>query len=479
MNKSLIRYISLTVLGVEAIFLLITAFVGLLYGENQYLPYLVCGLIYGFIGLINLIFKPKKSDFTAKDGFFLAGFCWIVLSFFGALPIYFAKDIPNFVDALFEIVSGFTTTGSSCLTDIESLSRCSLFWRSFTHWIGGMGVLVFILAVLPMGGGYGIHLLKAESTGPTVGKVEAKLSDTAKILYLLYSGLTVTMILVLLITRVPLFESVTLAFATAGTGGFGIYADSIARYSNLVKIVIGVFALLFGVSFNIYYLMYIKKFKTAFKSEELNIYLIIVLLSTVSIFASIVTLYPNVFDAFTDAFFQVASIVTSTGFSTCDFNKWPEFAKTIIVILMFIGACAGSTGGGLKVSRVAILCKDAANNLRHYFTPRRIKQVRFEGKNMDSEDIGSIKSYFIIFAIVFVISMIIISFNGYDFTTNFTGVLTCINNIGPGLNAVGPAENFANFTVLSKFVFMFDMLAGRLEFIPMLALLNPIIYRKK
>lgn len=479
MNKSLIRYVSLTVLGVEAIFLLITAAVGAIYRESQFFPYLICGIIYGVIGLINTRFKPQKSEFAARDGFFIAGFCWIVLSFFGAIPIYFAKDIPNFVDALFEIVSGFTTTGSSCLNNIESLSRCSLFWRSLTHWLGGMGILVFILAVLPMGGGYGIHLLKAESTGPAVGKVEAKLSDTAKILYFLYSGLTVIMIFVLLIARVPLFESVTLSFATAGTGGFGIYADSIARYSSVVKIIIAVFALMFGVSFNIYYLMYIKKFKTIIKSEELKIYLCIVLISTISIFVNIASLYPNIFDAFVDSFFQVASIVTSTGFATCDFNKWPEFSKTILVLLMFIGACAGSTGGGLKVSRVAILVKDAFINLGHYFAPRRVKQVRFEGKAMNQDTISSTKSYFLIFAMVFVVSLLIISLNGYDFTTNFTGILTCINNIGPGLNVVGPAGNFADFTVLSKFVFMFDMLAGRLEFIPMLALLNPIIYRKK
>ena len=479
MNKSLIRYVSLTVLGVEAIFLFITSIVGIIYRENQYLPYLVCALIYGAIGLINIRFKPKQSEFTAKDGFFLAGFCWIVMSFFGALPIYFAKDIPNFVNALFEIVSGFTTTGSSILNNIESLSRCSLFWRSLTHWIGGMGVLVFILAILPMGGGYGIHLLKAESTGPTVGKVEAKLSDTAKILYFLYSGLTILMMIVLFIVRVPLFESITLAFATAGTGGFAIYGDSIARYSGLVKIIIGTFALLFGVSFNVYYLMYIKKFKTAIKSEELKVYLSLVVISTICIFINIFKLYPNAFDAFTDAYFQVTSIITSTGFSSCDFNLWPEFSKTLIVILMFIGACAGSTGGGLKVSSVSILFKDAINNLRHYFTPRRVKQVRFEGKNLEPEDIASTKSYFFIFTLVLLFSLIIISFNGFDFTTNFTSVLTCVNNIGPGLNAVGPASNFANFSVLSKFIFMFDMLAGRLEFIPMLALLNPIIYRRK
>ena len=467
------------VLGVEAIFLLITAFVGLLYRESQYFPYLICSFIYGIIGLINIRFKPKQSEFTAKDGFFLAGFCWIIMSIFGAIPIYLTKDIPNFIDALFEIVSGFTTTGSSILINIESLSRCSLFWRSFTHWIGGMGVLVFILAILPMGGGYGIHLLKAESTGPTVGKVESKLSDTAKILYFLYSGLTLLMIIVLFIVKVPLFESITLAFATAGTGGFAIYADSVARYHDYVKIIIGTFALLFGVSFNVYYLMYIRKFKTALKSEELKIYLSIVLISTIFIFINIFKLYPNALDALTDAYFQVASIVTSTGFASCDFNLWPEFSKTLIVILMFIGACAGSTGGGLKVSRVVILFKDSINNLRHYFTPRRVKQVRFEGKNLDEGDISSIKSYFFIFILVLLLSLIIISLNGFDFTTNFTSVLTCVNNIGPGLNAVGPASNFANFSILSKCVLMFDMLAGRLEFIPMLAILNPILYRKK
>lgn len=479
MNKSLIRYISLSILGVEAIFLLITAFVGIIYKESQYLPYLICALIYGIIAFVNSRFKPSHHEFTAKEGFFLAGFCWIIMSLFGAIPIYITKDIPNFIDALFEIVSGFTTTGSSILNNIESLSRCSLFWRSFTHWIGGMGVLVFLLAIIPMGGGYGIHLLKAESTGPTVGKVESKLSDTAKILYFLYSGLTVLMMIVLFISRVPLFESITLAFATAGTGGFSIFADSVARYPDLVKIIIGTFALLFGVSFNVYYLIYMKKYKSAFKSEELKIYLSIVVISTISIFINIFKLYPNAFDAFTDAYFQVASIVTSTGFSSVDFNLWPEFSKTLIVILMFVGACAGSTGGGLKVSRVAILFKDSINNLRHYFTPRRVKQVRFEGKNLESEDISSVKSYFFIFVLVLLISLIIISFDGYDFTTNFTSVLTCVNNIGPGLNAVGPASNFANFSVLSKFVLMFDMLAGRLEFIPMLALLNPIIYRKK
>ena len=479
MNKSVIRYVSLMTLGIEAIFLIITSFVGLLYKEATYLPYLICGIVYGIIGLINLKCKPKTSEYSAKDGFAIAAICWIVLSVFGSIPLYLSKDIPNFVDALFETVSGFTTTGASILNNVESLSRCSLFWRSFTHWLGGMGILVFILAIIPMAGGYGIHLLKAESTGPTIGKVESKIGDTARILYRLYIGLTLTMVIVLLLARVNIYESFTLAFATAGTGGFSIYADSIASYSSAVKIIIAIFALLFGVSFNVYYLIYIKRLKEAFKSEELKIYFGIVLIATILIFVNIIGTYASIFGAFVDSFFQVASIVTSTGFATCDFDLWPEFSKTILIILMFIGACAGSTGGGLKVSRVVIMFKDAINNIRHYFSPRTIKQIRFEGKSVEKENVESIKSYFIIFALVFFLSLIIISLNGYDFTTNFTGVLTCINNIGPGLNKLGPTCNFSEFSVLSKFVFMFDMLAGRLEFIPMLVVLSPFIIRKK
>ena len=479
MNKSFIRYVSLMTIGIESIFLIISGIVGLLYKENVCVAYFICAVIYGIIGLINYKIKPKTSEYSAKDGFACAALCWVVLSVFGAIPLYITKDIPNYIDALFEVVSGFTTTGASILNNVESLSRCSLFWRSFTHWIGGMGILVFILAIVPMAGGYGIHLLKAESTGPTIGKVESKIGDTARILYQLYIGLTLLMVVALLCARVNLFESFTLAFATAGTGGFAIYSNSIAGYSSVVKIIIAVFALLFGVSFNIYYLIYIKKIKDAFKSEELKIYFGIVLISTILIFINIIGTYASVFGAFVDSFFQVASIVTSTGFSTCDFDLWPEFSKTILVILMFIGACAGSTGGGLKVSRVAIMFKDAINNIRHYFSPRTIKQIRFEGKNVEKENIESIKSYFVIFALVFVLSLIIISLNGYDFTTNFTGVLTCINNIGPGLNKLGPTCNFGEFSALSKFVFMFDMLAGRLEFIPMLVVLSPFIIRRK
>ena len=387
---------------------------------------------------------------------------WIFLSFFGALPFWISGEIPSLIDALFETVSGFTTTGSSILSDVEALSHCALFWRSFTHWIGGMGVLVFLLAVIPLSGGSHINLMRAESPGPSVGKLVPKIKYTAQILYVIYLGMTVVEIILLLISRMPVFDAITLSFGTAGTGGFGIKGDSIASYTALQQWIITIFMILFGVNFNAYYLILFRKFKKALQMEEVKAYFGIIFVSTAIITGSLVMGNMQFADALRHAAFQVGSIITTTGYATINFDAWSQTCRTILVLLMFVGACAGSTGGGMKVSRFIVMVKTMTKELNSYIHPKSVKKIKMDGKPIEHEVVRSINVYLITFMIIFVVSVFAISFEGHDLVTNFTAVAATINNIGPGLSMVGPDCNFGFFSDFSKLVIIFDMLSRRL-----------------
>ncbi len=479
MNIAIIRYFLGWILNVEAVLMTLPLITALVYGEQSGIYFLITLAICGGLGFLATFRKPKKTVFYAKEGFVCVALSWIVLSIFGALPFYLSQEIPCFEDALFEVISGFTTTGSSILTDVEALSRCMLLWRSFTHWVGGMGVIVFMLAVLPLaGGGYNMHIMRAESPGPSVGKLVPKVRQTAKILYLLYFGITLAQILCLLLSGMPIFHTLCLSFGTAGTGGFGVLNDSIASYTYLQQAIITVFMILFGVNFNVYYLFLIRKPKDALCCEEARAYLGIILASTLLIGWNIRHLFPSLGLAFHHAAFQVGTIITTTGFATMDFDQWPELSKTILVLLMFCGACAGSTGGGMKVSRILIAVKQVKKELGNLLHPQSIKILRLEGKKLEHNVIRSANGYFLAYALIFTASLLLVSLDNFDFTTNFTAVAATFNNIGPGLAKVGPTCNWSEFSPFSKYIFMFDMLAGRLEIFPMLLLFSPGTWKK-
>lgn len=477
MNSSIIRFILGNILKTEAVLLLLPCLVALIYAEPEGIWYLPVAAVSFLIGLLMTRRKPENFVFYLKEGCIATSLSWILLSFFGCLPFYLTGEIPSFTDALFETISGFTTTGASILNDVEALSHCSLLWRSFTHWVGGMGVLVFLLAIVPLSGGSNINLMRAESPGPSVGKLVPKVRYTARFLYLIYFGLTVIEIILLLIGRMPLFDAICSGFGTAGTGGFGIKNDSFASYSPYLQWVVTIFMILFGINFNAYYLILFGKIKKALKMEEVRYYLLIILVSILIIFLNILGTCANAFDALTQSSFQVASIITTTGFSTTDFNMWDESCKIIIVLLMFIGACAGSTGGGIKVSRFVILFKNVRKEFMSYIHPKSIKKIQMDDKPVEHEVVRTVNVYIITFMVVFVLSVFLISFNDTDLVTGFTAVAATINNIGPGLEMVGPAENFGFFSPFAKFVLMFDMLAGRLELFPLLLLFHPSIWQ--
>lgn len=477
MNSSIIRYILGYVLRIESYLMLLPCLVALIYQETSGWYYLAVALLCNLLGVGMTHRKPKSNVFYLKEGCVITALSWIVLSFFGCLPFVFSGEIPSFTDALFETISGFTTTGASILSDVESLSHCALFWRSFTHWIGGMGVLVFLLAIVPMSGGSHINLMRAESPGPSVGKLVPKVKHTARILYGIYLGLTVLELIFLLAGGMPLFDAIATSFGTAGTGGFGIKNDSLMGYSVYIQWVVTIFMILFGVNFNAYYYILFRNFKKAFSMEEVRYYFLIILAAIGIIFVDVVDRCASAFDALTQAAFQVGSIITTTGFSTVDFNLWPQTSKTILVLLMFIGACAGSTGGGIKVSRFVVLFKTIIKELNSYIHPKSIKKIKIDGKPVEHDVVRAINVYFITFMIVFSISVLAISFEGKDLVTNFTAVAATINNIGPGLELVGPTQNFGGFSVVSKYVLMFDMLAGRLELFPLLILFHPSIWK--
>ena len=462
----------------EAAMLLLPLVVALLYKETP-LPFLITIGIALVLGIaLSLIFKPKNRVIYAKEGFVIVAFAWIALSLIGCIPFVLSGALPNFFDAFFETVSGFTTTGASVMTDVESMPHGVLMWRSFTHWVGGMGVLVFLLAVIPLSGGSNINLMRAESPGPSVGKLVPKIKYTAQLLYVIYFVMTVIELIFLLAGHMPLFDALTTSFGTAGTGGFGIKNDSFMSYSPYLQWVVTIFMILFGVNFNAYYFILFGKIKKALAIEEVRGYFAIILVSTAIIFFNILGTVDSVFETLTHASFQVASIITTTGFSSIDFNLWPEASKTILVLLMFIGACAGSTGGGIKVSRIVIVIKNLRKELHSYIHPKSVRKIKFEGKPVDHDVVRSINVYFTTFIVIFVISVILVSLEGYDFTTNFTAVLAAFNNIGPGLSLVGPTCNFGFFNPLTKYVLMFDMLAGRLELFPLLILFHPSIWKE-
>ena len=478
MNYSIVRYILGQVLKLESILLLLPCLVALIYQEKNGFYFLITAAIGFMISIAMTIKKPTNHVFYLKEGCVATAASWIVMSLLGCLPFWLSGEIPSFVDALFETISGFTTTGASILSDIEALSNCMLFWRSFTHWIGGMGVLVFLLAVIPMSGGSNINLMRAESPGPSVGKLVPKIRYTARMLYIIYFGLTLFEFVLLIIGKMPVFDAVTTAVGTAGTGGFGIKGDSIAGYSPYLQWVITIFMILFGVNFNLYYLLLFKEFKKAFRMEEVRNYLLVIAGSILVITVCIIDTTENLFTALTQSAFQVASIISSTGFSTVDFDAWNSTAKTILVMLMFVGACAGSTGGGIKVSRITIALKTVKKELFSYIHPKNVKKIMMEDKPIDHDVVRSVNVYLITFMIVFCGSLLAISLEGHDLVTNFTAVIATLNNIGPGLAKVGPAQNFGFFTPFSKLVLMFDMLAGRLELFPLLIMLHPSLWKQ-
>lgn len=477
MNGSIIRYILGYVLKIEAILMLLPCLVALLYGEQEGICYLAVAGVSLLIGMLSTRKKPSSTVFYLKEGCVTTALSWIVMSLCGCIPFWLTREIPSFTDALFETISGFTTTGASILSDVEALSYTSLFWRSFTHWIGGMGVLVFLLAVVPMSGGSNMNLMRAESPGPSVGKLVPKVRYTARILYLIYFALTILEIVLLAVGKMPLFDAVTTSFGTAGTGGFGIKNDSITGYSAYIQWVITIFMILFGVNFNAYYLILFGRLKKALCMEEVRYYFLIIFASAGLIFASLMQTTGRVFESLRHASFQVASIITTTGYSTIDFDAWSQTCKTVLVLLMFVGACAGSTGGGIKVSRFVILFKTVTKEIHSYIHPKSIRKIKFEGKPVEHEVVRATNVYFITFVLLFALSMLVVSFEGRDMLTNFTAVAATINNIGPGLEMVGPTQNFGFFSPLSKYVLMFDMLAGRLELFPLLLLFHPAAWK--
>ena len=475
MNYKMMGRFLAQILFLEGLFLLPPLLISLYLGEAAAVTGFVCtiAMVAGLCLLLFPICKGAPSAFHATEGMVCVGLSWIVLSLVGCLPFWISREIPQFIDAFFEIVSGFTTTGASILTDIEAMSKGLLYWRSFSHWVGGMGVLVFLLAIVPSGGtGFTMHLLRAESPGPSVGKLVPKMRKTAAILYFLYMLLTVLNILFLLLGKMPLFEAVCTAFGTAGTGGFGVKNDSFAGYSPYLQNVTTVFMMLFGVNFSCYYLLLLRQFRNVFKDEELRAYLGIAFCSFALIAWNIRGMYGSLGETLRHAAFQVSSIMTTTGFATTDFDLWPSFSKTILLCLMVIGASAGSTGGGIKVSRVVLLFKSLRRSFLQMLHPNRIQVVRNNDQAVDEKVVESTNAYLIAYVFIMFISFLLLSLDGFSTGTNFSAVLCCFNNIGPGLEAVGPTCNFSAFSVLSKLVLILDMLLGRLEIFPILCLLS-------
>ena len=479
MNYSIIFYIIGWILNLEAAFMLPSCLVALIYQESSGWSLVAAVLLCLLIGLPLVIRKPKNRVFYLREGFATTALCWIVLSCVGALPFVLSGYIPNPVDALFETVSGFTTTGASILTDVEALPHCLLFWRSFTHWIGGMGVLVFLLTLIPLTGGSHMNLMKAESPGPSVTRLVPKVKSTAKILYMIYIVLTIIEIFLLLFGGMPLFDSITLSLGTAGTGGFGIKNDSIAGYSTYCQVIITIFMILFGINFNAYFLILIRKFRQAWESEEVRAYLLIIAAATLAITFNVRGYFSSFAQAFQQTIFQVASIITTTGYATTNFDLWPEFSRTILVLLMFVGACAGSTAGGLKMGRLLLILKNLRRNIRRILSPQRVEVVRMNGNRIGEEVLNNTNTYLAAYGVILVGSFLLISIDGLSMTTNVSAVAACFNNIGPGFDVVGPTCNFSVYSWFSKLVLIFDMLAGRLEIFPMLVLFSRSTWRHK
>lgn len=483
MNYKMMGRFIAQILMITGVFMLPALAISVYCGETAavYAFLLTLGVFALVIGLLMLTCRGAASAFYAKEGLVCAGASWIVLSLLSCLPFYFSREIPSYMDALFEIVSGFTTTGASVLPAVEPLSKGILYWRSFSHWLGGMGVLVFLLAFTQSGGkgqGFTMHLLRAESPGPNVGKLVPKMRKTAAILYLLYICLTILNVIFLLFGKMPLLEAVCTAFGTAGTGGFGIKNDSIASYSPYLQNVTTVFMALFGINFSCYYLLLIGNFRSVFKDEELRMYLGILLGATLLIAWNLRGFYPTLGETFRHAAFQVSSIMTTTGFATTDFGRWPAFSQSILLLLMVIGACAGSTGGGLKCARALLLFKGLKRNIHQVLHHRRVQAIRINDQVVGEKVLDNANAYLSAYVIILFLSFLVISLDGYSIGTNFSAVLACFNNIGPGLEAVGPTCNFGGYSALSKLVLILDMLAGRLEIFPILVLFSHSTWKR-
>lgn len=480
MNRRMVFYLTGKMILVEAALMLLPLSVAIIYQNNSMWAFAITIAIALVIGSgLSLISKPGNKVIYAKEGFVIVAIVWLSLSAIGALPFYISGEISSYIDAFFETVSGFTTTGSSILTDIEAMSEGLLFWRSFTHWIGGMGVLVFVMAIIPSASDRSIHLLRAEVPGPIVGKLVPKLKETAKILYLIYIVMTIIEIVFLLCGGMSVFDSTVHAFGTAGTGGFGIKSDSIAGYSPYLQWVIAIFMMIFSLNFNLYYLALTRHFKAVIKSSELWTFVVIVGISIAAITCNIYPMYENFSTALRNAAFQTSSIISTTGYSTADFNLWPELSKAILFLLMFFGGCAGSTAGGLKISRIIILGKMIRREFLHMLHPRSVGVIKLDGKKVENSTLNSVANYFALYVVLFVVIFLALSFEPFDFETNVTATAACFNNVGPGFSAVGPTSSFAAYSGISKFVLSIAMLLGRLEIYPILIALSPSTWTKK
>ena len=480
MNKKMIIRILGIVMGVEAVLLLFPFIVGIIYKENSGIHYLITSILCAILYLLSSRIKVERKAIYAKDGFVITSLAWITMSIMGAIPLFTSGDFPTYVDALFEIVSGFTTTGSSVAKAVEDLTHATLFWRSFSHWIGGMGVLVFILSVVKLqGDDHNMHIMRAESPGPIVGKLVPKIRNTASLLYGIYTAMTLLLMLLLIITGMPLFDSICNALGTAGTGGFGILNSGIAQYDNVIwETIITIFMFLFGINFNVYFFILMKDIKGALGCEEVKWYFIVTFTFIALITINLIPYYGNIFDAIRYSSFQVSSIITTTGFASYDFNLWPQFSKTLLYILMFVGACAGSTGGGVKISRWMIMFKKLGNTISKLLHPRSVKIVTLENKVVDEDVVNETFVFFICFMLVFFTTFIIVSLDGFNLESTISAVSACLGNVGPGFGMVGPMGNFSEFSALSKIALSLAMLFGRLEIFPMIITLLPMTYRR-
>ena len=478
MNYKMIFYILGWVLNIEAAAMVLPLVCSVIYSDSGLLAFTISMLICLAIGVPLTVKSPANKTMFAKEGFITVALSWVTLSIFGSFPFVISGAIPSFIDALFETVSGFSTTGASILSDVEALPKSLLFWRSFTHWLGGMGVLVFLVSILPLSGGHNLHLIRAESTGPSVSKLVPKVKTTAGILYTIYLCMTVIEMIFLLCGGMTFFEAVTTSFGTAGTGGFGIKNDSMASYSPYIQIVVTVFMILFGINFSLYYLILCGKVKSVLKSHELRAYLGIILFAIVLICFNCRHLFSSVGELVRHSAFQVGSIITTTGFMSHDFDTWPEFSKAVLVFLMFIGACAGSTGGGIKVSRILILLKSIVKEIKTSVQPRSVHKITIDGRMVEHETIRSVNVFMVSYFVILMTSVLLISIDNFDFTTNVTAVISAINNIGPGLGGVGPTQNFSDYSAFSKTILSLNMLIGRLEIFPILMLFSPLSWKK-
>ena len=479
MNYSIILYILGCVLKFESAFLLLPAIVGFIYHETEAFSYLFTAAICFIAGFILSRKKPVNKNLFIKEGFVTVAASWVVISIFGAIPFVLTGDIPNYVDALFETISGFTTTGSSILSDVEALSKTGLFWRSFTHWVGGMGVLVFIMAILPLMGGSTMNLMKAESTGPAISKLVPHVKDTAMILYGMYIILTFCEIFMLWVFKMPIYDALVTTFGTVGTGGFGIYNSSLGGYSPEIQVIVTIFLVLSGINYTAYFYIFSFKFKEAFRIEEVRWYFMIFFSAVAIITFNIRGLYETFSEALRHAAFQVASIITTAGFATADFDLWPELSKTILVIIMIVGSCSGSTAGGMKISRVLMLIKTIKKELSLIMHPREVRKIRMDGHVVEHQTLRNTNVFFVVYFVILLSSTLLISIDNFDFTTNFTATIATLNNIGPGLAKVGPTQNFSIYSTFSKFILMFNMLAGRLELFPLVVMMLPSTWKRK